>query len=214
MHVSSYCLHFTLRGLIFRSDSLQRQNRFCLRSAATRMEIAIRVGCVPAKSLRSRRWGGTDPPFLPWGSALGPPSSVQGWCSPCSQLIPKVDGCRAAGLAQPAAERRDEKWLEKLESGQNLPRVAKGSRTKRGQTLRCSPSQKSLVFLLEMPSRLALPVLVCHVPCGSGDGDLAMCDPQEGFVCLLKDARAASPCLLLALGAGTLRVWSVPAWPQ
>lgn len=114
-------------------------------------------------------------------------------CSPCSQLIPKVYGCGAAGLAQPAAERRDEKWLEKLESGQKLPRVAKGSRTKRGQTLRRSPSQKSLVFHLEMPSGLALPVLMCQVSCGSSDGDFAMHDhPQEGLCVSVKGCKSCT----------------------
>lgn len=136
---------------------------------------------------------GQTPPACPGGLPWAPRAVSRAGCSPCSQLIPKVDGCRAAGLAQPAAERRDEKWLEKLESGQNLPRVAKGSRTKRGQTLRCSPSQKSLVFLLEMPSRPALPVLVCHVPCGSSDGDFAMCDPQEGLCVCVKGCRSSLP---------------------
>lgn len=87
MHVSSYCLHFILRRLIFRSDSLYRQNLFCLQSAATRMEIAIRAGSVPAKRFQRRmRWGGTGAARLleRCRSGLAPaPAGAAGCSSVC-----------------------------------------------------------------------------------------------------------------------------------
>lgn len=89
MHVSSYCLHFTLRGLIFRSDSLQRQNRFACRAQPPEWKLQLELAVSLPKAWGAGTGVGQAPPRPALGAALGPLSSVQGWVLPLLPAHPK-----------------------------------------------------------------------------------------------------------------------------
>lgn len=72
MHVSSYCLHFTLRGLIFRSDSLQRQNRFACRAQPPEWKLQLELAVSLPKAWGAGTGVGQAPPGLPWGLPWAP----------------------------------------------------------------------------------------------------------------------------------------------